>query len=125
MGASSGETTVLVVDDDDALRMLCRVNLELDGYRVLEAHSLAAARQTLDEEEISVVLLDCRLGDGDGRDLLRELRRDTAEPSVALFTGSESLSDQDQRLADGMIPKPFTLDELVTTVGRLARRSPR
>jgi len=125
MDSSGGETTVLVVDDDDALRMLCRVNLELDGYRVLEAPSLAAARQTLGEQDVSVVLLDCRLGDGDGRELLHELRGGPGaapEPSVALFTGSESVSDRDQRLADDLIPKPFTLEQLAATVRRLAGR---
>ena len=46
MGGTAAQT-VLVVDDDDSLRLLCRVNLELDGYRVLEAGSLAEAREAL------------------------------------------------------------------------------
>src|SRR6185437_13103912 len=47
-GASAPEMpTVLIVDDDASLRLLCRVNLELDGYNVLEAPSVAAAEDAL------------------------------------------------------------------------------
>src|SRR4029078_9816625 len=42
-----GGKTVLVVDDDDSLRMLCRINLELEGYSVVEASSIEGAHQVL------------------------------------------------------------------------------
>lgn len=109
--------TVLVVDDDDALRMLCRVNLELDGYRVLEAASVADALRTLAEEPIDAMLLDIHLRDGDGRELLEALggRR----PPVALFTGSARVGPELRALADDVLPKPFTLEVLAATVRRL------
>jgi DNA-binding response OmpR family regulator len=58
--------TVLVVDDDPSLRLLCRVNLELEGYRVVEAESVDAAEKALEEEQIDVILLDVHLGNQDG-----------------------------------------------------------
>ena len=115
-----GGTTVLVVDDDAALRLLCRVNLELEGHRVLEASTIADARRTLAEEAVDVLLLDVHVGPDDGRLLLRSLRSENDQTPVALFTGSATLGDEDRALADGVLPKPFQLDDLITTVQALA-----
>ena len=58
-GSDAGtRATVLVVEDDPSLRLLCRVNLELEHYRVLEAADLDRATALLMEEPINVVLLD-------------------------------------------------------------------
>jgi DNA-binding NtrC family response regulator len=116
-GVGAGKT-VLVVDDDASLRLLCRVNLELDGYRVLEAGSLVEGEASLaDAAEIDAVLLDLHLGDGDGRTLLASLVGE--RPPVALFTGSETIGPELRALAEEVLPKPFTLDALKGTVGRL------
>ena len=81
---------MLVVDDDESLRLLCRVNLELDGYRVLEAcRRIAEARRCSQPSGVDAMLLDLHLGDGDGRDLLASSGAD--RPPVALFTGSEPI----------------------------------
>lgn len=108
---------MLVVDDDEALRMLCRINLELDGYTVVEASGLAAARLALAAGGIDAMLLDLHLGDGDGRDLLHDLGDD--RPPVALFTGSEQLGPELTAIADAILPKPFEIGVLSSTVGRL------
>jgi DNA-binding response OmpR family regulator len=108
--------TVLVVDDDDSLRMLCRVNLELEGYRVLEAPTVEVAGELLRGETIDVVLLDVHVGSGDGFKVLDEL----ADERVALFTGSFDVDEQSAEAVDAVLRKPFTLTELSETVGRLA-----
>jgi DNA-binding response OmpR family regulator len=108
--------TVLVLDDDESLRFLCRVNLELDGYRVLEGASLAEARETLAAEPVDAILLDVHLADGDGRELLRELG--SGRPVAALFTGSNPAGEE-ETLAEAVIPKPFELGLLRSTVDRL------
>ena len=69
---------MLVVDDDESLRLLCRVNLELDGFRVLEASTAEEARELIGRERIDAILLDVHLSDGDGRDLLAAARRRAA-----------------------------------------------
>jgi DNA-binding response OmpR family regulator len=107
---------VLVLDDDPSLRLLCRVNLELDGYRVLEASSLARAREELASGPVDAILLDVHLGDGDGRELLRELG--AGRPPAALFTGTVP-SDEVADAADAVIPKPFEIELLRTTVADL------
>jgi DNA-binding response OmpR family regulator len=110
--------TVLVVDDDDSLRMLCRVNLELEGYRVLEAPTVERAEELLRGEDVDVVLLDVHVGSGDGLEVLAELN----DERVALFTGSFEVDAQRSAEVDAVLRKPFTLTDLSETVGRLAAR---
>ena len=118
--------TVLVVDDDAAIRLLCRVNLELEGHRIAEASTLDEARAVLDEEPVEVVLLDLHIGNERGLDLLRELRRDRPEVAVALLTGSpQERSPDEEATADAIIAKPFPIEKLGETVRRLAARSMR
>ena len=116
--------TVLVVDDDAAIRLLCRVNLELDGHRVAEAATLDEARAVLAAEPVQVVLLDLHIGNERGVDLLRELRQTSPEVAVALLTGSpQERSPQEEAAADAIISKPFAIEELDGTVRRLAEGS--
>ncbi len=121
MAGSGPRGRVLVVDDDESLRLLCRVNLELDGYRVLEAPALGRAREILAAEPVDVVLLDLDLGGRDGGELLSELRSRRAGPAVVLFTGSSHADEPAHEPADGFLPKPFSPDQLRTTVQRLTR----
>jgi DNA-binding response OmpR family regulator len=114
--------TVLVVDDDASIRMLCRLNLELDGWSVREAATLARAREELVPEGVDVVLLDVHVGSENSVEFLRELRRQRPGLKVAMLTGSDDLQDLD---ADAVIPKPFRIDELRTTVAGLAPRAAR
>jgi DNA-binding response OmpR family regulator len=108
--------TVLVVDDDASLRMLCRVNLELEGYRVLEAATVETAEELLRDEPIDVVLLDVHVGSEDGFSLLTHI----SAQRVALFSGSYDVGDERRAKVDAILRKPFTLAELADTVGRLA-----
>jgi DNA-binding response OmpR family regulator len=108
--------TVLVVDDDESLRMLCRVNLELEGYRVLEAATVETAETLLRDVEIDVVLLDVHVGSDDGFALLSHIDAQR----VALFSGSYDVGDERHAQVDAILRKPFTLAELADTVGRLA-----
>jgi CheY-like chemotaxis protein len=115
-----GGAVVLVVDDDPSLRMLCRVNLELEGHRVLEASTLAEARERLAAGDVEVVLLDVHVGRDDGRRLLEEIREAGGDERVALFTGSVGPDFAAPSGIDAVIPKPFSLELLASTVERLA-----
>jgi len=114
--------TILVVDDDASLRLLCRVNLELDGYRVVEARSVAEAEEILAAGGVDLVLLDVHIGLDDGIALMRSLRRRKHTASVVLFTGSAQLDAETRAEADGVVPKPFRLEELLDVVNGLVRR---
>ena len=117
--AAKKSHTVLIVDDDYAIRFLCRVNLELDGYLVLEAAELTEARRLLQEEHVDVVLLDLNLGRERTDDLLEELRRRTPPIPVALVTGSTDVLAPERPEADAVLAKPFEVKELAATVRRL------
>jgi two-component system, OmpR family, KDP operon response regulator KdpE len=112
--------TVLVVDDERSIRLLCRVNLELEGWDVCEADSIAQARQRLAGGEVRAVLLDVHLRDGSGIAFLEEIRRDYPETRIALLTGTVDAPTLDGVGPDALIPKPFTLVQLVGTMRNLA-----
>jgi two-component system phosphate regulon response regulator PhoB len=114
---------VLIVDDDASLRLLCRVNLELEGYRVVEAQSVAEAESVLAAETVDLVLLDVHIGADDGIALMRSLREREHTAAVVLFTGSAHLDRTTRAEADGVLAKPFRLEELFDVVHGLARRS--
>jgi DNA-binding response OmpR family regulator len=111
-----GGATVLVVDDEPSLRLLCRVNLELDGLEVVEAATLAEARGVLERERIDLVLLDVHIAGQDGRDLLAELRARGGDVRVVMLTGSVDVTSGRMTAADRVIAKPFEPTRLVATV---------
>jgi DNA-binding response OmpR family regulator len=119
MGKDAQLPTVLVVDDEPSLRLVCRVNLELDGYRVLEAPNVADAEQMLLAESVDVVLLDVHVGPDSGIELMRRLRERGGAPPVVLVTGSARLDEETNAEADGVVAKPFRLEELLEVVRRL------
>ena len=112
-------STVLVVDDEPAIRLLCRVNLELDGYIVLEAGSLAEARARLYDTDVDVVLLDLHLGGETSYELIAECRRGRPRIPVAVVTGSADPSAAERAGADAVLAKPFAVEELARTVRAL------
>jgi DNA-binding response OmpR family regulator len=114
-----GGGTVLVVDDEPSLRLLCRVNLELEGLRVVEAATLAEARAVLEREHVDVVVLDVHVGSGDGRDLLDELRAAESATRVVMLTGSVEPSGGRFTAADRVVTKPFEPGQRVASVREL------
>jgi DNA-binding response OmpR family regulator len=122
MGEEARLATVLVVDDDASLRLLCRVNLELDGYRVLEAREVAEAKELLRSEAVDLVLLDVHVGPASGIELMRSVREQGGAPPIVLVTGSARLDAETQAQADGVVAKPFRLEELLGVVHRLVSR---
>jgi DNA-binding response OmpR family regulator len=116
---------VIVADDDASIRLLCRVNLELEGYRVLEATGLDEISRIADEDDVALVLLDIHLGREDGIEVARALRESRPGMPIAFLSGSVDFSERSAAVSDAAIRKPFTLEELIGTVHRLAGGSPR
>lgn len=116
----SAAARVLVVDDEPSIRLLCRVNLELDGHEVLEADSLATARAALEHEDIDVILLDVHLHGERSDALIAECHAQRPPIPVLLVTGSADVTQDGLTDADAVLPKPFELDALLATVRSLA-----
>ena len=97
--------------------MVCRVNLELDRFRVREARTLEEARTAVAEERPALVFLDLHLGTGASDMLLDELRGDGIP--VVLVSGTVDVTDYEDR-ATAVMPKPFDPAELVAVAHRHA-----
>jgi DNA-binding response OmpR family regulator len=83
-GTSHSQATVLLVEDHaDSARLLGR-NLQRAGYRVLLAHSVKEALEVFSGNEVHAVISDIGLPDGNGTDLLVELRKTRPVPAIAL-----------------------------------------
>ena len=122
LGGGSMLKRVLVVEDEEALRLLCRVNLELVGHTVTEAGSLAEARDALEAEVPDVVLLDLHLGHEDGLELLDEIEALDVASRVVLFSGSSEVGPELRARVGGVLGKPFALESLNAAVGGVALR---
>jgi DNA-binding NtrC family response regulator len=125
MGGDRGDThvkDVLVVDDEASLRLLCRVNLELEGHTVREAATLADARAELERRVPDVVLLDIHVGADDGLDLLDEIEALDLPTRVVLLSGTAEVRGELRQRVDSVLGKPFDLKRLAAAVvGAIAR----
>ena len=122
-GRGGAASTVLVVEDDAALRLLCSVNLELDGHRVLEAPTVPIARELVDGEEIDVVFLDVHVGGESGYDLIEPIRRRGGTP-IVLMSGTAEVTAADRERVDAVLSKPFNPEDLSALVARFSADSP-
>jgi DNA-binding NtrC family response regulator len=119
--AKSGDRpVVLIVDDEPAIRLLCKVNLEFDGFEVREAATVDEGRAAVEGGEVAVVLLDMHIGPESGMVLLTELVEREPRIPVAVISGSSDINVEEYRRADAVIGKPFTIDQLTSTVRTLA-----
>lgn len=109
------------MDDEPTIRLLCRVNLELEGFEVREAGTLAEARAAIEAEHPAVILLDMHVGRERGAALLTEIRLHRPRIAVALVTGSAEVQHGEGLSgADAVIVKPFSIEKLTGTVRALA-----
>lgn len=122
------ERTVLIVDDELAIRDLLRMALEIVDYRCLEADNIQDAHAIVVDQRPDIVLLDWMLPGGSGIELLRRLKRDesTQEIPVIMLTAKAAEDNVIQGLdvgADDYITKPFAPRELIARIKALLRRS--
>lgn len=109
---------VLLVDDDGLVRLTLGALLEDEGLLVTEAGSLEEARARLVEDQFRLVVLDHRLPDGAGPDLLGELRALSPVPRIAMLTGFEGVSaDVDVNLVKASAPEELVRKLVSLCVG--------
>ena len=121
----AGAGRVLVVDDDDVIRQLITVNLELEGFDVVPAVDGQDALDKVKDAHVQVVTLDVMMPRLDGWETASRLRADpdTAEIKVVLLSARAQEADLqrgDRIGVDAYLTKPFDPDELIATVRRLA-----
>ena len=112
--------TILFIDDDDTLRMLCQTALEGAGYRVLTADNGPHGLHLLERQEVDVILVDILMPDLDGLDLIPLLRK--TRPAIKIIAISGGSGEWDYLdTAKGLgahatLKKPFSLQELLDAV---------
>jgi DNA-binding response OmpR family regulator len=118
-------TTVLVVDDEPLVRDVVTRYLEHDGHRVVTAADGGAARELIEQEAPSLVLLDVMLPGEDGLELCRWIRSSSDLP-VILLTARVEEADRIVGLelgADDYVTKPFSPREVAARVKTVLRRA--
>jgi two-component system KDP operon response regulator KdpE len=117
---------VLVVEDEPQMRRFLRASLGAEGYRVLEAWSVADGVRQVTAEHPDAVLLDLGLPDGDGLELVRRVREWSSVPVIVVSARGreeEKVAALDAG-ADDYLPKPFGTKELLARL-RVALRHAR
>jgi two-component system, NtrC family, response regulator AtoC len=118
--------TVLIVDDEPGVRDGLVRAVATKGHRTVAAAGLAEARAALGHQEVDCVLLDVRLKDGDGLELLREMRagrhRDTPVIMATAYGDSERTIQAMKSGAFEYVTKPFDLPILLDAVERALRK---
>jgi len=107
---------VLLVDDDERVRELVRVNLEFEGYIVREAGSAAEGLAAIDEARPDLILLDVMMPQVDGWEMLRRVqeRHGVGSIPVVMFSGQlDAGREAAERGAQGFVGKPFDLRALI------------
>jgi len=117
---------ILLVEDDDTNRKLVRIVLGGARYRISEAVSVEQALALLQHEKPDLLLLDIRLGDGSGLDVIRHVRADPAFDQVpALAITAQAMKDDESRFLaagfDGYLSKPIDTRRLPEVVARFIR----
>jgi len=117
--------TILCVEDNPAVQMMNRPLLESKGFTVKMAATIAEAWEAVELAMPDLIILDIRLPDGNGLDFLRELRKNSAVPVIALTNNKEE-QDIVEGLASGCddyIPKPYSLPILGARIDAIIRRT--
>jgi two-component system response regulator RegX3 len=115
---------ILVVEDEEAISEPLVESLRRDGFEAEVAGTVESAREALQGRPPDLVLLDVMLPDGDGRDLAREIRRDSDVPIIMLTARGEEI-DRVLGLelgADDYVVKPFSSRELTARIRAIMRR---
>ena len=114
-------STILIAEDDTAVRSMLALVLERRGHSVVPVGSGHACLDRLDDTQVDLVILDVEMPSLDGWDTLAAIRRSRAVPVILLtaLSGEEHAARSVDRGADAFISKPFLNRDLITVVDGL------
>ena len=115
------KANILLVDDQDSIRHFVGKALEDEGYVVRAAGSVRETRQAVEQDMPDMILLDLKLPDGTGLELLREIKRVQPEVPIILMTAFGEVETAVEAMSAGaywFVKKPFQNEELLALVGR-------
>jgi len=117
--------SLLLVDDEETFRKLTARELTRSGYRVVAVGTIQDARRALAAEQFDLVLLDVRLPDGNGLELLSEIREASPVTEVVMLTAYGTVQEAIRALKEGahdFLTKPCKLDELEVVLEKAVQK---
>jgi DNA-binding response OmpR family regulator len=123
--ASGDRRSVLVIDDDEATRAMVAAALTDEGYVVIVARDGDEGMRLALEHCPALIFLDLRMPRGSGLRFLEEYRPDGRPPTAVVVMTAAGDRDQKEVRArvDGVLAKPFDIDDLIEMARRHCRRS--
>ena len=117
---------ILLVEDEENIRDVVKLNLEMEGYEVVAAESGRNALKFFREQHFDLLLLDVMLPEIDGFQICEQVRLTNLEVPILFLTAKDAANDRILGLkkgGDDYLTKPFVLEELLLRVGNLIKRT--
>ena len=117
---------ILLVEDEENIREVITLNLEMENYEVIQAASGREAIRLFNEQHFDLLILDVMLPEMDGFQVCEQIRLTNMDVPVIFLTAKDTAADRIaglKRGADDYLTKPFVLEELLLRVQNLIRRS--
>lgn len=117
---------ILLVEDEESIRDLIKLNLEIEGYEVVCLDNGKDVVKTYNQEHFDLILLDVMLPEVDGFQVCEQIRLIDIHIPILMLTAKDAQSDKLTGLkkgADDYLTKPFNLEELLLRIEKLIRRS--
>ena len=117
---------ILLVEDEESIKDVVKLNLELEGYEVVTAGDGKKAIKHFQEEHFDLILLDVMLPEINGFQICEQIRLTNMEVPIIFLTAKDATLDRISGLkkgADDYITKPFNLEELLLRVNNLIKRT--
>jgi DNA-binding NtrC family response regulator len=118
-------TRILIVDDDENIRKVLTTILEEEGYRIDSAETAKKAIEKTKKNFYNLALIDIRLPDMEGIELLTKMKETTPKMRKVIITGYPTLQNAIEavnRGADAYIVKPFDMDKVLATIREQLRK---
>jgi len=117
-------TFILLVEDNEDFRLILQEALESAGFHVTSAANATRAREAMSLGKFDLTVLDVRLPDGNGIDLMREFRQIDPDMGIIIMTGYAEVDtavDAVRLGANDFLKKPFDIDEMLVRIGELMK----
>ena len=125
---ANSKLSILVVDDDEIIRMVLRQSLEKEGYHVSTANSAEEALNTLQRSFFHVVITDIMMGEMNGVELLLQIKEMNSLMQIFVMTSHGTLPHVIQCMQGGaydFFEKPLKIEDILISLGEAARRATR
>ena len=117
---------ILLVEDEEQIRKLIKINLTLEGYEVVEAVDGVKALETIQSQHFDLILLDIMLPEINGFEICEQIRLRNSKIAIIIISAKDTSQDKIKGLklgADDYLTKPFVLEELLLRIQNLLKRS--